>query len=129
MKNIPLGHKIACTIIYGAYGVLFIYFLNLLRTAANLGIELSALPIVLISLTILICVTTIIGIWKNNRVLLILGIILAAVKLLDTISAIVNRIFFKQPTNMWMTLLIGLLFLYVFLTLLKGVRRNKNLAR
>ncbi|MEN9604400.1 MAG: hypothetical protein RJB39_85 [Candidatus Parcubacteria bacterium] len=129
MKNIPLGHKIACTIIYGAYGALFIYFLTLLYAAVDLGIELSAWPVVLISLTVLICITTIVGIWKNNRILLILGIVLAAVKLLDTVSAIVNRIFFQQPINVWLTLAIGVLFLYVFLTLLRGVRHNKVLTQ
>lgn len=126
MKNTPISHKIATSIIYGIYGAINVYLLVLLQGAVSLGIELSILPVILISLTIIICITTIIGIWKNNYTLLIIGLILAVVKLLDTVSAIINRVFFDQPMNLIVPTVTGLLFLYAFFVILKGIRRHKK---
>ena len=126
MKNTTLPHKIACSIVFGLYAAVNVYLLTLLYTAANLGIELSAWPVVLISLTVVICITTIIGIWKNNKVLLIIGLLLAALKLLDTVSSFVNLIFFDQQITVWIPIVTGLLFLYAFIVILRGIRQNKT---
>lgn len=125
MQKINLVQKIITSIIYAAYGAINVYLMTLLYAAANLGIELTPLPVILISLTIIICVTTIIGIWKNNRILIIIGLALASLKLLDTVSAVVNRVFFDQQLNLWIPIITGLLFLYAFFALLKSIRGNK----
>ena len=110
-------NKVIASIFLGAFAIY--YFL--LGLAVFLGLQ-SPLGLLFILAT-LIAIGAIVGIFKEKRLLLALGLFLALVQLLDGVSSIANKYIFGDDILVGLHIIIAIAYIYPIMIISKTLRK------